>query len=68
MTDAHHTPVMTVKETAAYLRVSTATVYKLARSGDMPAARIGRSWRFRRDLIDAWLREQTVQTDEDATR
>jgi len=47
------------------IQVSKATVYKLARSGDMPAARIGRSWRFRRDLIDEWLREQSLRTGQE---
>ena len=60
--------VMTTEEAAAYLRVSRATVYRLARAGELPAVQIGGRWRFRRDLSDAWLREQTVQTDEDATR
>jgi excisionase family DNA binding protein len=48
-------PVMTTQEVAVYLRVSTATVYRLARAGQIPATRVGRSWRFHRRLIDEWL-------------
>jgi excisionase family DNA binding protein len=42
---------MTVSEVAASLRVSTMTVYRLINGGDLPAVRIGRSFRVRaRDL------------------
>ena len=52
------TPIMTVKDVAEYLRFSETKVYKLARAGKMPAARIGKEWRFRRDQIDAWIDQQ----------
>jgi len=55
-------PIMTVEDVAAYLRFSTAKVYKMARDGRLPAARIGRGWRFRKDLIDAWLEQSTKKT------
>lgn len=51
-------PVMNVEEVAAYLRVATATVYRLAQRGQLPAAKVGRVWRFQRDVIDLWLKEQ----------
>jgi excisionase family DNA binding protein len=51
--------IMTAREVAAYLRLADATVYKLARSGEIPAAKVGRSWRFKRSLIDDWLQEQS---------
>ena len=47
--------VLTVHDVATYLRLSEAKVYRLARAGDVPAFRLGRSWRFRKDLIDAWM-------------
>jgi excisionase family DNA binding protein len=34
------------------------TVRKLVRDGALPAARIGRSYRFKADDIDSWIREQ----------
>lgn len=37
---------MTVREVAAYLRVTTKTVYELARKGELPSFRVGRSVRF----------------------
>lgn len=50
--------VMNVDEVAAYLRVATATVYRLAQRGEIPAARVGRVWRFQKQLIDRWLETQ----------
>jgi len=50
--------VMTVQEVAQYLRLSQAKVYRLAQAGEIPAMRIGKSWRFRKDLIDEWFDKQ----------
>jgi excisionase family DNA binding protein len=52
---------MTVHDIAAYLRLSEAKVYKLAKEGHLPALRVGKSWRFRKDLIDEWIRRETEQ-------
>lgn len=57
--------VMTVAEVARYLRLSEAKVYRMAKAGEIPAIRIGRAWRFKRELIDAWLREQSRIPDVD---
>jgi excisionase family DNA binding protein len=47
--------VLTAKETATYLRVSTVLVRRLAQPGELPGMKVGRVWRFRRDLVDEWL-------------
>lgn len=46
---------MTVGEVAAVLRVSTMTVYRLINSGELPAVRIGRSFRLRPEDLDDYL-------------
>lgn len=43
---------MTVKETAAYLRIPVPTVYYLVQRGQLPAVQIGGRWRIRKELID----------------
>ena len=46
----------TVAETAARLHVSEATVYRMARRGELPGAgRVGRSWRVDPRRLDAAL-------------
>jgi excisionase family DNA binding protein len=37
---------VTVKELGEYLKLSEATLYKLAASGEIPGFKIGDSWRF----------------------
>ena len=51
---------MTVKDVAEYLRMSEAKVYKLVKEGVLPVARIGKTWRFRKDLLDAWLEQSST--------
>jgi excisionase family DNA binding protein len=54
--------VMTVHEVARYLRLSEAKVYQMTRTGHVPAIRLGKTWRFRKDLIDEWIRRETEKS------
>lgn len=47
--------LLTAKEVAVILRVSHAHVLKMARDGELPAIRLGKTWRFRADVIDQLL-------------
>lgn len=49
---------MTVGEVAAVLRVSTMTVYRLINAGELPAVRIGRSFRLRQEDLDRYLSDR----------
>ena len=51
--------IMTVHDVAEYLRLSEAKIYKMAREGHVPAIRMGKKWRFKKDLIDDWIRRET---------
>lgn len=48
--------VMTVEEAAEYLRLNPSTVYRRARTGEIPAVRVGGTIRFVQEVIDEWLR------------
>ena len=48
--------LMTVGEVAEYLRVKRSTVYKWAKDGKIPAAKVGRLWRFDRGQIETWVK------------
>ena len=50
--------LMTVDEVAEYLRVKASTVYKWAKDGRVPAAKVGRLWRFDREEIEAWVKSR----------
>ncbi len=48
--------VMTAVEVSELLGLPVSTVYYLARSGQLPASRLGRTWRFLRPRIEELLR------------
>ena len=52
---------VTVEELADMLKVSHRTVQRLVRRKELPAIRIGRQWRFRKEWIDEWLDKNTVE-------
>ena len=53
--------ILTIKEVAAYLKVNERTVYRLAASGEIPAFKVGGSWRFRKDTLEQWIEQQSNQ-------
>ena len=54
--------IMTLEETAKYLRIGKSTLYKMAREGEVPAIKIANQWRFRKRDIDKWLEERIKGT------
>lgn len=50
--------IMTVHGLALYLKTSDAKVYRMARTHDLPAFRIGKSWRFKKKMIDMWISQK----------
>ena len=58
MSEEYFPQIMNVSEVAAYLRVSQATIYRLAQTGQIPSGKVGRAWRFRKNAIDRWITEQ----------
>jgi excisionase family DNA binding protein len=49
---------VTVAEVAALLRVSNMTVYRLVQAGQLPAVRVGRSYRIREEDVDSYVAAQ----------
>ena len=47
--------ILTLDEVAAYLKISKKTVYKLVRSGVLPAFKAGKHWRVPRADLGAWI-------------
>jgi excisionase family DNA binding protein len=52
--------LLTVKDIATYLQVNDRTVLKLVVDGKLPAVKVGNQWRFRRNIVDAWLDDQML--------
>lgn len=53
---------LTVAEVAAMMRVSKMTVYRLVHNGEMPAVRVGRSFRVPEQAVHDYLRDAFVET------
>jgi excisionase family DNA binding protein len=49
---------LTTEEVLEYLQVTQRTVYRLIKAGRIPAVRVGRQWRFRKQDVDRWLESQ----------
>jgi len=49
---------MTTKEVARYLRVDQYTIYRLLTQKKIPAFKIGNQWRFKRSLLERWLKSK----------
>lgn len=52
--------LLTAAEVAEQLRVSTMTVYRLIRSGELAAVRVGRNYRVRAGDLERYLASQVV--------
>ena len=52
---------LTVQEVADLMRVSSMTVYRLIKAGDLPAVRVGRSFRVSEPDVDAYLSSRYTQ-------
>jgi len=60
--------VLTIDELAQYLKIPKSTLYKLAQEGKVPAQKVGRHWRFRKEAIDRWLEQRGPDTERPTAR
>ena len=54
--------IMNIKEVSGYLKIPISTVYKLAQSGEIPAVKVGKHWRFMKKDLDQ-LFEKKLEND-----
>ncbi len=47
---------LSVEEIGAHLGVKRDTVYKCINEKGMPAHKVGRLWKFKKDEVDQWVR------------
>lgn len=53
---------LTVAEVASIMRVSKMTVYRMVHGGELPAVRVGRSFRVPEDEVQKYLRDSYMGT------
>jgi excisionase family DNA binding protein len=51
--------IMTVIDTAEYLHCHISTIYRLLNHKQIPAFKLGGSYRFSRKLLNEWIAEKT---------
>jgi excisionase family DNA binding protein len=59
-------PLLTVGEVAGVMRVSNMTVYRLIKSGQLAAIRVGKNYRIRGSDVDRYLSDRTVRVHEES--
>ncbi|PIQ89261.1 MAG: DNA-binding protein [Candidatus Omnitrophica bacterium CG11_big_fil_rev_8_21_14_0_20_42_13] len=55
-------PILTVEEVGEYLKIPKQTLYLWARTGAIPAVKVGKHWRFKRSSIDIWIEEKEKES------
>ena len=50
--------VLTLEETAEFLKVHPSTIDRLLKSHTIPAFKIGSDWRFNQESIQRWIEER----------
>lgn len=53
--------IMSLQQVADYLGLHYLTIYRLIQEKKIPAAKIGGSWRFRKDILDKWIKTEMDQ-------
>ena len=61
MSHAENGSFLTVAEVADIMRVSKMTVYRLVHAGELPAVRVGRSFRVHESAVDEYLKESNYK-------
>lgn len=52
--------IMSTKELSQYIGLSKSKIYQLIRQKKIPASKIGRQYKFSKEMIDAWLKEKII--------
>ena len=50
--------ILTAKEVCKYLKIPRSSLYKLSRDKEIPAFKVGRHWRFKKEKFEKWLEKQ----------
>lgn len=51
--------LLTLEQVAEYLNVDKFTVYRLLSDKDLPGFKVGNQWRFKKKLIENWLKKNS---------
>ena len=61
--------IMDIKEVSEYLGIGKSKIYSLIKMKKIPASKIGRQYRFSKEIVDGWLRDKIItKKDNTATQ
>jgi excisionase family DNA binding protein len=61
--------VLSFEEACQILKIAKPTLYNYVRKGQIPAFKLGRSWKFHKDSLEHWMRDRVQeQTQERKSR
>jgi excisionase family DNA binding protein len=55
--------LLTTEQVAQYLKVDKFTIYRLVTQKKIPAFKVGNQWRYKKTLVDDWLRKNSNLQD-----
>ena len=58
-------PLIDANKAAVILHIHPVTARGMASTGEIPALKIGRCWRFRASTLDEWIRNQMKGGDQE---
>jgi excisionase family DNA binding protein len=59
MAEADGSDILTLDEVAVFLKAGKRTIYRLAANGEIPAFKLGGTWRFRKVDLERWIVSRT---------
>ncbi|MCL2485052.1 MAG: helix-turn-helix domain-containing protein [Endomicrobia bacterium] len=57
--------IMDIKELSEYLGIGKSKIYSLIKMKKIPASKIGRQYRFSKEIVDNWLKDKIVTKKEE---
>ena len=55
--------IMNIRQCADYLGISPDTMYQYAMEGKIRGFKLGNRWRFKKDMVDAWIKAECDKND-----
>ncbi|EKD27803.1 MAG: hypothetical protein ACD_79C00569G0003 [uncultured bacterium] len=55
--------ILTTSEVAEYFQLNKSTVYFLAKTGKMPAFKVGKQWRFNKKHLETWMQSHSLDSN-----
>ena len=60
MEEIQNKQIMDIKEVSEYLGIGKSKIYNLIKMKKIPAYKIGRQYRFSKEIVDGWLKDKII--------